>query len=288
VKIVEALRQAARRLREAGVDSPDHDAEVLLRHVLGWDRAWLVAEGARPLAPDHEAAFDTLVDERARRRPLQHLTGRQWFWKHEFHVTPDVLIPRPETELLVEAGLELLRGVDRPLILDVGTGSGCIALSLAAERLDAEVHGTEISESALGVARDNAVRLGLQGRVTFHLGDLLEPTARLAGKVDLVVCNPPYVGPDELATLAPEVRDHDPRVALVPPGDGDRFAVYRQLLPAAFDALRPGRWLVVEIGRGMLDEITSTIGPTGLRLHRVIPDGAGLSRAVIALRPIRG
>jgi release factor glutamine methyltransferase len=288
VKIVEALRQAARGLREAGVDSSDHDAEVLLRHVLGWDRARLVAEGKAPLSESDAAAFEALVGERARRRPLQHLTEKQWFWKHEFRVTPDVLVPRPETELLVEAGLELLGGVERPLVVDVGTGSGCIALSLAAERPDGEVHGTEISEPAVSVARDNALRLGLQGRVTFHLGDLLEPTAHLAGQVDLVVCNPPYVGADELATLAPEVRDHDPRVALVPPGDGDRFFVYRRLLPAAFEALRPGRWLAVEIGRGMLDEMTRAIGPTGLRLHRIIPDGAGLSRAVIALRPIRG
>jgi release factor glutamine methyltransferase len=284
VTILEALRQAAARLREAGVDSPDHDAEVLLRHVLGWDRARLIADGATPLAPGNRSAYDALVDERARRRPLQHLTRAQWFWKDEFLVTPDVLIPRPETELLVEAALDLFRDVERPLIVDVGTGSGCIALSLATELPDARIHATEISEPALSVARDNARRLGLEGRVTFHLGDLLEPVRSLEGSVDLIVSNPPYVGADELETLAPEVRDHDPRVALVPPGD--RFAVYRRLMPAASRVLSPCRWLAVEIGTGMLDEVIDMIGSAGLRLLRFVPDGSGVSRSVIAVRSI--
>jgi release factor glutamine methyltransferase len=283
VTILAALRRAAERLREAGVESPDHDAETLLRHVLRWDRARIIANGSVPLDADHRAAFDALVDERARRRPLQHLTRTQWFWKHEFLVTPDVLVPRPETELLVEAGLELLAGRPGARIVDVGTGSGCVALSLASERPDAEIHATDISESALAVARENAARLALDGRVVFHLGDLLEPVRTLAGSVDLVVSNPPYVGEDELATLAPEVRDHDPRIALVPPGD--RFAVHRRLIREASEALRPGRWLVAEIGTGMLDEVTRTIEAAGLRLLRVLPDLAGVARSVIALRP---
>jgi release factor glutamine methyltransferase len=210
--------------------------------------------------------------------------GAQWFWKHEFTVTPEVLIPRPETELLVAAGLELLRDVERPQIVDVGTGSGCIALSLAAEREDAEIQATDISEAAVAVARENALRLGLEDRVAFHIGDLLEPTIHLAGRVDLVVSNPPYVGEDELASLAPEVRDHDPREALVPPGD--RVALYRRLGPAAVDLLRPGRWLAVEIGLGMTDEVTRALEPAGLRVERVVPDPAGIPRAVIAQRPI--
>jgi release factor glutamine methyltransferase len=284
VTVLEALRQATARLREAGIDTPDHDAEVLLRHVLGWDRARLIADGVTPFASDHQAAYDALVDERANRRPLQHLTGTQWFWKHEFRVTSDVLIPRPETELLVEAALELLRDVEHPLVVDVGTGSGCIALSLAAERPDAEIHAADISEPALAVARDNASRLGLDDRVAFHHGDLLAPVTSLAGSVDLVVSNPPYVGAEELATLAPEVRDHDPRVALVPPGDP--FAIYRRIVPAASEVLRPGRWLAMEMGAGMADEVTRTIESAGLRLHRVLPDAAGVPRSVIALRPI--
>jgi len=279
-----ALREAGERLRSVGVDSPEHDAEVLLLHVLGWDRARLLADGAQSIPPDAETSYRELVEERARRRPLQHLVGSQWFWKHEFLVTPDVLVPRPETERLVEVGLDLLREVERPRIVDVGTGSGCIALSLAAERPDAEVHATDISGPALAVARENALRLGLEARVAFHLGDLLEPMTHLAGQVDLVVSNPPYVDPAELASLAPEVREHDPRGALVPPGD--RASLYRRLAPEAADLLRPGRWLGVEIGHGMADEVSRALRPAGLRVERFVPDLAGIPRALIAVRPL--
>ena len=150
-------------------------------------------------------------------------------------MTPDVLIPRPETELLVEAALELLRAAARPVIADVGTGSGCIALALAAEREDAEVHATDLSEAALAVARDNERRLGLEGRVAWQLGDLLEPVAAaIRGRVDLVVSNPPYVDQAERDSLAPEVRDHEPELALFPPGDA--LSVYRRLVPAAAES----------------------------------------------------
>ncbi len=279
-----ALREAGERLRSAGVDSPEHDAEVLLLHVLGWDRARLVADGAQNIPPDAETSYRELVEERACRRPLQHLVGSQWFWKHEFLVTPDVLVPRHETERLVEVGLDLLREVERPRIVDVGTGSGCIALSLAAERPDAEVHATDISGPALAVARENALRLGLEARVAFHLGDLLEPMTHLAGQVDLVVSNPPYVDPAELVSLAPEVREFDPKEALVPPGD--RASLYRRLALEAAELLRPGRWLGVEIGHGMSDEVGQALRPAGLRIERVVPDLAGIPRALIAVRPL--
>ena len=151
--VTQALLEATARLTNAGVPTPEQDAELLLRHVLGWDRARVISDGETALRDELEAQFRTLVDERAGRRPLQHITGRQWFWKHEFLVTPDVLIPRPETELIVEAALDLLRAVRSPLVVDVGTGSGCIALSLAAELPEARVLGTDISPEALGVAR---------------------------------------------------------------------------------------------------------------------------------------
>jgi len=284
VTVQDALREATDQLRSADVDSPEHDAEVLLRHVLGWDRARILADGAATLPPGAEASYREQVGQRARRRPLQHLTGCQWFWKHEFTVTADVLVPRPETELLVEAGLDLLRDVESPRIVDVGTGSGCIALSLAAERPDAEVHATDISGPALAVARENALRLGLEARVSFHLGDLLEPMTHLAGEVDLVVSNPPYVDSDELPSLTPEVREHEPREALVPPGD--RASLYRRLGSEAAELLRPGRWLGVEIGQGMSDEVSRALAPAGLRVERVVPDLAGIPRALIAVRPL--
>jgi release factor glutamine methyltransferase len=284
VTVLEALRAATARLRAAGVDAPEHDAEVLLRHVLRWDRARLVAAGGHPLPDEPERSYLGLVEERARRRPLQHLTGTQWFWRHELRVTPDVLVPRPETEILVEAALGLMADQVRPLVVDVGTGSGCIALSLAFEMPKAEVHATDVSRAALDVARDNAVRLGLTGRVVFHRGDLLEPVHSLAGRLDLIVSNPPYVSADELPALAPEVRAHDPRVALVPPGD--RLAVYRRLAPEAAALLRPGRSLAVEIGRGMEDEVSRELEAAGLRTTRVVPDLAGIPRVVIARRPM--
>jgi release factor glutamine methyltransferase len=285
VTVLEALHQSTARLRSAGVDSPEHDAEVLLRHVLDWDRSRLIADGAAPLAPEDETSYLRLVDERARRRPLQHLTGTQWFWNHEFRVTPDVLIPRPETELLVEAALELLRDVECPRVVDVGTGSGCIALSLAAERTDAEIHATDISEPALAVARANAVRLGLDGRVAFRRGDLLEPVGALTGRLDLVLSNPPYVSVAELPRLSPEVRLHDPHQALIPPGD--RLSVYRRLAPEAARLLRPGGGVAVEIGQGMEDEVVREMERASLRISSVRPDLAGIPRVVIARRSMR-
>src|SRR4051812_22820930 len=191
--IAALLAEGASRLTAAGISTAALDAELLLRHVLGYDRAALITRAAEAVSPAAAELYAQAIAQRALRRPLQHLTGVQAFWRHEFLVTPDVLIPRPETEFLVEAALRRLDGVAAPVIVDVGTGSGCIALSLAAERPEAAVHATDISPAALAVARANAVRLGLQHRVHFHEGDLLEPARLLAGTVDLVASNPPYV-----------------------------------------------------------------------------------------------
>ncbi len=277
------LDEAGSRLSAAGIQTAALDAELLLRHVLGWERADLVTRAAEGVPPGSAELFRTAVEERARRRPLQHLTGVQAFWRHDFIVTPDVLIPRPETELLVEAGLELVRDVAAPLIVDVGTGSGCIALSLAAERPDAEVHATDISAAALRVAGGNASRLRMEGRVALHHGDLLEPVAHLAGRVDLIVSNPPYVAPEEVAGLAPEVRDHDPRVALVP-AEGV-VALYGRLLGAAASVLRPGAWIAVEMGLDQADAIRALARDAGLDAVRTLPDLQGIPRALLARRP---
>jgi release factor glutamine methyltransferase len=268
------------RLREAGIEHAEHDAEVLLRHVLAWDRARLLVDSASALAPHAESAFLALVTERAGRRPLQHLTGTQWFWKHEFLVGPDVLIPRPETELIVEAALDLLRNVAAPVIADVGTGSGCIALSLAAERPDAVVSGVDISPAALAVARQNASRLGLDGRLRFLEGDLLEPLREGFGGIDMVVSNPPYVDPEDAPGLAPEVRLHEPAPALYPPSEP--YSVYRRLCPQAAVALRPGGTLLLEVGHAMRDEVVRICEGAGLRVLRVIPDLQGIPRTVVS------
>jgi release factor glutamine methyltransferase len=277
-----AQRRATERLKTAGIDEAALDAESLLRHVLGWDRATLIARSRDPLPAEVEALFLALVEQRASRRPLQYLTGTQAFWHHEFRVTPDVLIPRPETELIVEASLALLQGVERPVIVDVGTGSGCIALSLAAERPDAEVHAIDVSAAALEVARDNARRLGVEGRVRLHHGHLLEPVAALAGGIDLVASNPPYIGLAELPGLAPEVRDHEPVVALSPAGD--RYSVYRELAPEVQRLLKPGGHLALELGQGMEAEVGRILEAGGLEVVRVLSDLQSIPRTVLARR----
>ena len=281
--VAEALALGTVRLREAGIESAGHDAEVLLRHVLGWDRARLLVDSARALEPESEASFLALLAGRAARRPLQHLTGTQWFWRHEFLVTPDVLIPRPETELIVETALDRLRETARPVIVDVGTGSGCIALSLAAERADADVRATDVSAPALRVARENASRLGLEARVRFLEGDLLEPVRELFGQIDLVAGNPPYVDPDEAPALPPEVGRHEPAPALYAPGE--RYLIYRRLVPQAAAALKPGGSLLLEIGRGMDEEVARICEAAGLRVERIVPDLQGIPRTVVAVKP---
>jgi release factor glutamine methyltransferase len=282
--VAELVAEAARELREAGVESPDWDAERLLRHVLRWDRAQLVASPAASVPPEAERRFRELARERARRVPLQHLVGTQAFWKHELVVTPAVLVPRPETELLVEESLAVLRGIGSPVIVDVGTGSGCIALALAAELPGAAVHATDVSPEALAVARGNAERLGLAERVRLHHGDLLVPVAALRGRVDLVVSNPPYVGRAERDALAPEVRDHEPALALHPP-DGEADSIYRRLVPDGFDWLRPGGCLVVEIAPALVDSVTALFGAAGFAELRTANDLAGRSRVVLGRKP---
>lgn len=274
------LGSASRSLAAAGIDSADLDAELLLRFVLGWDRARLVASALEPVPADAEARFEALVAERAKRRPLQHLTGTQAFWRHEFLVTPAVLIPRPETELIVEESLRRLRGAHRPVVVDVGTGSGCIALSLAAELTDAEVHAIDVSPAALAVARENARHLGLAERVSFHEGDLLAPIADEEGRFDLVACNPPYVDPSD--ALPPEVRDHDPAVALFPPGD--TLSIYARLAPQALRSLRSGGWLVVEVGHGQSQSVAAVLSRAGFTVDSVLADLQGMPRTVVACR----
>jgi release factor glutamine methyltransferase len=284
VTVADVLADATARLRAAGVSNPELDAELLLRHVTGWDRATLLARPETEVSSQGRSHFRSLVEERARRRPLQHLTGVQAFWRHEFLVTPDVLIPRPETEVLVEASLALLRVRPQSVVADVGTGSGCIALSLAAEAGEAQVHAIEVSPSALTVARQNAERLGLAEHVRFHEGDLLEPLARLEGRLDLVVSNPPYVDAADAPSLAPEVRYHEPAIALFPPGEP--LAIVKRLLTQAARLLRPGGHLIVEVGQGQSEAVAHLGAAAGLEVEHVLYDLSRIPRAIVARRPI--
>jgi release factor glutamine methyltransferase len=278
--VADALAAAAARLTAAGIENASLDAELLLRHVLEWDRASVIARARSPLDFAAETALHRLVEARASRRPLQHLTGTQAFWRHDFLVTPDVLIPRPETEVLVEAALAAIKGIHAPVVVDVGTGSGCIALSLAAERPDAEVHAVDISPAALRVARENARRASLTNGVRFHEADLLAPWECAGSVFDLVASNPPYVSSEEIETLAPEVRDHEPRLALVPPGSP--LSMYERLAPAARAVLRKGGALVLEVGAGQATAVSAVVRAAGFSSVKVVRDLQGIPRTIVA------
>lgn len=282
----EALREARDRLARAGVREPALDAEWLLRSVLGCDRTALFAEPEAALDPEPRRRYLDLVARRCAGEPVQHLTGVQEFWRREFVVGPGALIPRPETEGVVEAALDLAANLSSSIVVDVGTGTGCIALSLAADLETASVHAIDVSAEALALAARNRRRLALESRVALHRGDLLFPVAGLVGRIDIVVSNPPYVDPADTASLAVEVRDHEPRRALFAPGG--RLSVYRRLAPAARRQLRPGGWLVMEIGMGMEAEVSAVCDASGLEVLRVRPDLQGIPRVVVARRPAAG
>jgi len=246
MNIKDSISGAAEELSREDIGSSKMAAETLMMFVLGCDRAHLYAHPESELSADEKRRFDVAVAERASGKPLQYITGHQEFWGLDFKVSAAVLIPRPETEHLVEAALELVRSVDRNArlrIVAVGTGSGCIVLSLASELPDAELHAVDISPDALVVARENSQRLGFDGRVQFHQGDLL---SGVAGDFDLVVSNPPYVGQCERDKVQREVREHEPEMAVF--GGEQGLDIYRRLIPQARAALKPGGWLLMEIG----------------------------------------
>jgi release factor glutamine methyltransferase len=283
--------EAARRLSLSGVPDPERDAEFLLLHVLGCDRAALHAHPERPVPAGAADRYRDLVERRAGREPLQYLTGEQEFWSLRFRVTPAVLIPRPETEGILEALLTLPapRGPGRPRILDLGTGSGCLAIAAAHSLPEAQVVATDVSAEALEVARDNARALGVADRVVFLHGDLggaLEagPVPAAFGgppRFDVIVSNPPYIAAADLEGLAPEVHDHEPRIALTP--GPDALAVHRRILTLAGELLAPGGWLLVEIGAGQAEPIRALYAAQDrLRLDAIGPDLAGIPRVVVA------
>jgi release factor glutamine methyltransferase len=219
------------------------NAELLLMFTLSCDRAYLYAHPERQLSSDEQSRYDQALDQRAHGIPAQYLTGHQEFWGMDFIVSPAVLIPRPETEHVIETALPLARTLTIPRIADVGTGSGCIALALAKELPQAEIHATDISSDALEIARANAARHQLQNRIHFHQADLLQGLGN--NRFDLVVSNPPYVGESEEDQVQLEVRKSEPRDAVFAGPTG--LEVIQRLIPQAHDALKPSGWLVIEI-----------------------------------------
>lgn len=236
------------------VPSPRLNAELLVLFVLERERAYLYAHPERELSEEEEFQYEKIIHERARGVPTQYITGHQEFWGLDLLVSPAVLIPRPETEHVVETVLELVkeRSPEAGLkLIDVGTGSGAIALALASELPHAEIHACDISEDALEMARANAARLGMDGRITFRKSDLL---AAYAGEqFDFVVSNPPYVGELEADKVQKQVREHEPKIAVFSGAEG--LDIYRRLIPQARQALRPGGELVVEIGFSTEEEV---------------------------------
>jgi release factor glutamine methyltransferase len=292
-----ALRMGISRLREKQVASYTLAAELLLLHVLGRDRAWLYAHPEEPINSQELETFLCLISRRANGEPTQHLTGKQEFWSLEFEVTPDVLIPRPETEHVIEVALDRLAlrelRAGRPqktkgegfLIADIGTGSGCLAIALAKELPAATVYATDISPAALAVARRNAVRHGVEERIRFLESDLSRPISAGGTKesaFDLIVSNPPYIPKRDANTLAREVRDHEPAVALY--GGEEGYELYASLIALARRYLRPGGIFVAELGHDSLPAVQPLLDGPQWTAVSVSNDLAGIPRVIAAER----
>jgi len=304
------LKFGITQLRDAHVPSCTLAAELLLLHVLGRDRAWIYAHPEEEVSALDAQRFFVLIARRAVGEPTQHLTGKQEFWGLEFEVTPDVLIPRPETEHVIEVALDRLAvhelRAGRPqkndgaglLIADIGTGSGCIAIALAKELPGAEIYATDISPKALGVARRNASRHGLSNQIHFLECNLLDdvdqaavhqsPACPAPGGVtshqslffDLIVSNPPYVGRREATTLPREVRDHEPGVALY--GGEEGYELYAALVAQAAQHLKPGGILVLELGHTGLPAVRPLLDAQTWTNVRITNDLAGIPRVIAA------
>ena len=275
----QALALAVQQLESSDVGSPRLNAETLLMFVLGVNRAYLYAHPERELTPDEQSRYDEVTAQRAKGVPSQYITGHQEFWGLDFLVSPGVLIPRPETEHLVATMLELAREVPKPRIVDVGTGSGCIALALANELQRAEVFGVDLSAEALEIALANAVRLQLDARVTFLQSNVLEA---LVGRhdFDFVVSNPPYVGHEEADKVQRSVFEYEPRMAVFAGDHG--LDVVRPLIAQAHSVLKSGGYLATEIGYSMRDSVLAVLDPALWDVPHVVPDLQGIPRVIAA------
>ncbi len=277
----EALAWAASVLQQRGFPQARRDAELLLCAVARIERSRLHSHPESVLTPAQWEEFQRQLERRAAGYPLQYLLGFQEFYGRNFVVSEAVLIPRPETEIVVELALDLLAPTPAPSVLDVGTGSGCIAITIACERQDCRVTATDLSPEALDLAGENARRLGVAARVRLLAGDLVEP---VRGQLfDLVVSNPPYVAERD-PRVAPEVRRWEPRLAVFAGSTG--FELHRRLLAEAGAVLAPGRFLVLEVGEGQVPSLAQAASATGWELMEVRQDLAGIQRAV-ALRRLQ-
>jgi len=279
VRLDQAINNAYELFIQSDVPSPRLNAELLLMFTLGCDRAYLFAHPERPLSEEEYSRYQEAINERARGCPTQYITGHQEFWGLDLIVSPAVLIPRPETEHVIETVLELAQSnySDGAMkIIDVGTGSGCIALALATELRQAEIHAGDISEEALEIARINATRLGLEKRIRFRHSDLL------AGypdeQFDFVVSNPPYVGESEADKVQKQVREFEPKIAVFSGWEG--MDIYRRLIPQSYKALKAGGWFVTEIGYSIEEKVKSYLA--GWSQIQTKADLQGIPRVIAA------
>jgi release factor glutamine methyltransferase len=257
------------------------DAERLMMHVLGKDRAWMLAYWYDEIGTECTIPYRSVIERRRSGEPIQYIFGEAEFYGLPFRVTRDVLIPRPETEHAVERVLELAGGLNGSRIVDVGTGSGAIAVALASKLPRAVVTATDLSPAALAIARENAARNNQADRIRFLGGDLLDP---VRGEFfNFVVSNPPYVAESDRELLSVEVRDFEPSLALFANGDG--LAVYRRLIPEAVVALHPGGWIVLEIGYGQQDAVRALLGESGFDEIDFTADLQGIPRVASGRRP---
>ena len=279
--VADRLAAARVRLESAGVSPAGArlDAEVLARHALGWDRAVLIARGREPEPDGFEEAFGRLIARRAAREPVAQITGTREFWSLDFAVSRDVLTPRPETEMIVEEVLAFASDHPCRTVLDVGTGSGCLAVAIAHERPDLAVYATDISAPALAIAQRNAARHGVRDRIRFIRGDLFGGIALAA---DVVVANPPYVPTTDAGHMSPEVVGHEPHEALF--GGPCGLDVVGRLLRDAPAHLAPGGRLIVEFGFGQEDAVSDLAREAGWSVVRVREDLQGIPRTLVLSR----
>ena len=284
--IGELLRSATNLLNEAGVPDSRWDSELLMTHVLDCNRADLYTADLPPLDPSQQRAFTDLIRRRCRREPLQYLIGKQEFWGLEFHVSPEVLIPRPETESLIEAVGEQFpdRSVSITLA-DIGTGSGCLAITLAGLYSNARILAVDFSGAALEVARLNAARYAPAQRIEFLEGDLCGPliSMELKEKMDLLISNPPYIPSPEIGLLQAEVQSYEPRIAL--DGGRDGLDYFRRILIEGFDCLRPGGHFVLEMGNHQANPISDMALHGGWQVVRIKPDQQSIPRVILLRKP---
>ncbi len=276
MRLKEALISGIERLTAAHVGSPRMNAEVLLLFTLSCDRTHLYAYPERDFTPEEFTRYDEALSQRAHGVPSQYITGHQEFWGMDLVVAPAVLIPRPETEHLIETVVPLAQKIHNPRIVDVGTGSGAIALALAKELPNAEIHATDISSAVLEIAKANAARHQLEGRIHFHQADLL--AGFRDAEFDFVVSNPPYVGESEADQVQLEVRKFEPRSAVFAGLTG--LEVIQRLVPQAHAILKPGGWLVMEISGTIVEGVRWTL--SGWKDVKIIDALQGIPRVALA------